>query len=331
MYFYFIVNLNPKCMLLKNALFCSSLLLGSFITSNAQTFVPPNMDFESGTTANWAYFKGTVAMGHVFSFTPSSAVPGLHTLMSGSGVDAYGGFPVVGSGSYSLKLSHDTIDNNADAASYAIHVPVGGAYTLNYSYAAVLEDTVHAPGEQPIMKMVAVDSASGTVLSDSLQLYPTSPGFTVASGTDVFYIPWTSATIDLSGYGGHTVIVTFAVAGCSLGAHLGYGYIDVDHVSYSPTVSTNTPVLPAVEKSAIRISPSPTSGNLNIKWEGQQTGFADLAVTDVTGRVVIQSSLNIATTSGAAQVNFGSLANGIYFINIKSESINYCDKVVIQK
>jgi len=314
---------------LKNVLLFSALSCASFLPSNAQTFVPPNMDFELGTTANWTFYRGKVATGHVFSITATPAVTGLHTLTSGTGTDAYAGFPVVGHGLYSLKLSHDTIDNNADAASYNIHVPAGGSYSLNYYYAAVLQDTVHAPNNQPVMKVTAIDSATGMVLSDSLDITPVSPGFTMVTGTDIFYKPWTSASINLTGYGGHTVIVKFEVGSCGTGAHFGYGYIDVGNVFYLP--SLGTPSITGTANGTINIYPNPTSGMLNIQWANQQTGFAELDITDVTGRIVGKSKLNLDVKSGTTQMNIGGLDDGVYVVNIRSASINYSDKIVIQK
>lgn len=314
-------------MQLKTLLLISSLCVGSYATANAQGFVPSNMNFETGTTANWTYYAGTVATGHIFSVSPTPATTGLHEITTGSGTDYYGGFPVVGSGMYSLKLAHDTGDNNADAASYTIHVPTGGAYTLEYRYAAVLQDTAHMPSMLPIMKVTATDSATGLTLSDSLSVMGTSSGFMLSTmGSGVFYKPWTAATIDMAGYGGHTVIVRFIVSACASAGHFGYGYIDVDTISYISTVG-----VPAVASTqTISAYPNPTTGMLNITWADQSTGAADMYVTDMAGRVISKTVLNMATTSGATQMNLGGLNNGMYMVTIKSASVNYCTKVVVQ-
>ncbi|MCD6013212.1 MAG: hypothetical protein K0Q79_3074 [Flavipsychrobacter sp.] len=314
-------------MCLKNVLLSAILLLSS--QSYAQSFVPPNMDFELGTTANWAYYRGTVISSHVFSLTPSAPVTGLHTLISGSGTDAYGGFPVVGSGLYSLKLAHDTADNNADAASYNIHVPAGGIYHFDYRYAAVLQDPSHPSGDMPIMVVTAVDSATGTVI-DYFGLLPSMPLFSLAStGSNVLYKPWTAARINLAGYGGHTVIVKFMVAGCATGGHFGYAYIDADSIFYDPSSIGVASV--AIANGAINMYPNPASDALKIQWTNQQTGSADLQIIDVTGRVVSRSVLDLDTPSGETQLNLDGLNNGIYFVAIRSEQINYTCRVVVQK
>lgn len=313
---------------LKNVLLSTAFLLGGHLSSTAQSFIPPNMDFEAGTTANWTCYRGTVISGHVFSVTPSAPVTGLHTIMSGSGTDTYGGFPVVGYGSYSLKLSHDTVDNNADAASYNVHVPVGGVYHVDYHYAAVLQDAAHLPADQPVMIVTAIDSATGAVV-DSVGLLPVMPLFSVAgTGSSVLYKPWTAASIDLAGYGGHTVIVKFMVSGCATGGHFGYAYFDVDSVSF---LASSLGSYALTTNGTINMYPNPSSGILKIQWANQQTGTAELQVTDVTGRIVNRSALNLGSASGEAQLNLDGLNNGIYFVTIRSAEINYTSRVVIQK
>lgn len=318
-------------MQLKNVLLCSSLLLTSHLSSNAQSFIPPNADFETGTTANWTYYRGTVAMGHVFTLaSSSSSVTGLHTLMTGSGTDMYGGFPVVGHGVYSIKLSHDTADNNANAASYNIHVPATGTYELDYYYAAVLQGSAHVATEQSTMVISAVDSATGAPLpSGSVSLLPSSTGMLAATtGSDVKYKPWTNATINLAGYNGRTVIVKFTVSGCATSAHFGYGYADIAEVTM--TSSLTAPSVFVAAGATINVFPNPTSGTLNIQWVGQHAGAATVEVRDVTGRIANTTALKM-NAAGEAQINVDDLDNGIYFVSIRSEYINYTNKVVVQK
>lgn len=381
-------------------------MTGICAASNAQSFLPPNMDFELGTTANWTYYAGKVATGHIFTLGAVSATPGLHSLMSGSGTDTYGGFPVVGNGLYSLKLAHDTIDNNADAASYNLHVPAGGSYTLVYHYAAVLQDPGHIPGELPVFDVSAVDSATGTAIpSSSLTLLPTSTGFVSSTiGTMVKYKSWSTGSINLAGYGGSIVTVKFTAAACGSAGHFGYGYIDVsdcimsayalpsgattvglagpsDYSSYkwtdattfslalgttksvtlpAPTVTTKYAVIctpfaghgtvdtfyttvtvtpPSTlgtvsmntANATISVSPNPTSGTVKIQWANQQTGKAEIAITDVTGRIVSKKVITLDAATGEKQIELSDLANGSYFVNVKSESINFSGRITVQK
>jgi hypothetical protein len=76
--------------------------------------------------------------------------------------------------------------------------------------------------------------------------------------------------------------------------------------------------------------PNPTTGSINIKWQNQLTGNAAIIITDVAGREVYKSPMNINAPSGQAQIQ-PDLKDGIYLLTIKSESIYYTVKVVVEK
>ena len=111
------------------------LFLTLIIITHFHTYAqcPPDIDFETGLSS-WQFYRGTVAAGPVYSLTPTAAVSGLHTQTSGSGTDMYGGFPVEspGGGLHSLKLGNDSANSCAERASYFVHVPATGTYSLIY-------------------------------------------------------------------------------------------------------------------------------------------------------------------------------------------------------
>jgi len=218
-------------MKLKNTLIVSPLLIGMCFNTDAQSLCPANIDFETGTTADWTYYKGTVASGPVFSLSSTSPVPTLHTITSGSGVDAYGGFPIVGNGLYSLKLGKDTVNYNSDGASYYVDIPTTGIYSLVYHYAAVLENPGHPASIQPRLVINAYDSATAAAIPGAAHTVTTAdPGFIHSSVSpgDVDYKDWTTGVINLAGYGGHTVMIKFIAADCGTGGHFGYAYVDMN-------------------------------------------------------------------------------------------------------
>jgi hypothetical protein len=81
---------------------------------------------------------------------------------------------------------------------------------------------------------------------------------------------------------------------------------------------------------AFSVYPNPTAGSLNVKWNEQATGKADITVTDITGREIYQSVIDIAATSGNTSINLPVLSNGVYFVKIKSETINFTEKLTVQ-
>ncbi len=270
---------------------------------------------------------------HTYSMAPCSATPGLHTITSGTGTDAYGGFPVVGTGSYSLKLAHDTINFNADAAAYFIHVPATGSYNFNYSYAAVLQNAGHAPSNLPVFEVNVFDSTAPLTLISALGMYvvPNSTGFVQSTvDTTVHYKGWTNTSINFTGYAGHTMIVSFTVGSCSSGgAHFGYAYIDATGLTMN--ASTSVANSSASTNGSFNLFPNPTSGRINLQWANQATGNADVDVYDMTGRRMGNFQLAMNETSGQKEINLGYLNDGMYMLNIRSQSVNYSGRTVIQK
>lgn len=107
---------------------------------------PPNIDFETGTFANWTPYIGSVSAAggqNTFSLSPSGApISGRHTLFAaGTGeTDPYGGFPVScpnGSG-HSIRLGNDEGGGQAEGIEYEFTIPADrNEYSLIYHYAVV--------------------------------------------------------------------------------------------------------------------------------------------------------------------------------------------------
>lgn len=198
----------------------------------AQT-CPPNIDFETGTHNNWEFYIGVCCS--IVTPWMVSPVSGRHDITSGAFFDYYGNFPTVapGGGNYSFKLGNSNSGSEAERARYYVHVPSGpGRYILVYRYAVVFEDPKHMASEQPRFEVSAFDSATLAPIPCSQYTYVASstiPGFVKSTNAaDVYYKPWATATLDLSSAAGRTVAIDFASGDCGLGAHFGYGYVDMN-------------------------------------------------------------------------------------------------------
>lgn len=214
------------------------------------TICPPNLDFEQGNLSNWEFYTGVCCPTN--TNTNSGPVPGRHTLMTGAGVDPYGGFPVVapGGGNYSLRLGNNSSGAQAERARYYVQVPANqnNIYTLLYSYAVVFQNPGHGQSDQPRFEVTVFDSATGVPAPCNEFTFVSSaglPGFQNA-GSGVLYKPWSTASIDLSAMAGRTVAIDFTAGDCALGGHFGYAYIDVacnffqSHTLYCPNTPTYT-------------------------------------------------------------------------------------------
>jgi len=213
-------------------LFLIAILTFVSAAAYAQTASQPNIDFELGNTSIWTYYTGHCCP--LVLDTPTSALPNRHTLTSGSDLDPYGNFPIVspGGGNFSLRLGDDQVFSQAERAQYVVHVPAGlNNYSLIYRYAVVFQDPGHADTAQPRFAVNTYESVTGEPINCAQYLYIASsnlPGFKKSAiENDVLYKEWSTASINLSGWGGHSIIVDFTTGDCALGAHFGYGYIDV--------------------------------------------------------------------------------------------------------
>lgn len=226
----------------------------------AQTVCPPNLDFELGNYSRWTFYTGTCCpIVTATQVPPINTPPTRHFLTSGTGVDPYGGFPVVatGSGLYALRLGNDQTGRQAERARYYVQVPANvSTYVLMFRYAVVFQDPNHPVVQQPRFEVSAYDSATGDLIPCSDVTYVSSaslPGFQLApTGTQVYYKDWSAASIFLGDeVAGKTVAVDFSTGDCGAGAHFGYAYVDMNcdilqtyyNMTCSPqqTVTLNAP------------------------------------------------------------------------------------------
>lgn len=227
------------------------ILAGSF-NSYAQN-CPTNIDFELGNFTNWTLSTGSCCPIN----TPNNgAVTGRHTITSGTNTDPFGGFPIVApaSGSYSLKLGNSSTGSQAERATYKFTVPNSlNNYSLIFRYAVVFQDPGHQPSDQPRFEVKAYDSATGNIINCSQFTYIATsnlPGFTRSSVSgQVWYQPWRTASLNLTGFAGKTVYIDFASGDCDLGAHFGYGYVDLNcglfEIAYNACDTNSTVTLDA--------------------------------------------------------------------------------------
>lgn len=220
-------------------LLLSCFLLGliNFAFAQGGNPCPPNIDFETGGFAGWNCFTGTCCP--INTPTYSGPVANRHTIMSGTGNDTYGGFPIVppGGGNYSFKLGNDNIGAEAERVRYFVQVPTSTSqkYLLVFKYAVVLQDPQHAAADQPRFTVTAYDSATNdSVPCVNFNFVASSvlPGF-ITGTNQVVYKPWSSVSVNLSSMAGKTVALDFATGDCALGGHFGYAYIDLDCGAYS--------------------------------------------------------------------------------------------------
>lgn len=100
----------------------------------------------------------------------------------------------------------------------------------------------------------------------------------------------------------------------------------------SHTITPGTTAVQDITVANIGMSiyPNPTSGIINISWDATNAGMANVQVSDVTGRNVYTSSVDMGTNAGTANLNLGGIAKGIYMISVKANGVNYNSKIVVE-
>ncbi len=234
---------------MKNSFTFKSLLFIAlaFTATNSYGQTPtcqPNMDFGLGNFSYWQYWEGTfkkvvtggpgVLVDTMQVFPPSVQTNKRFTVTSGAATDFYGGFPIADpTRTYSLKVGFDSNNYCTNKARYYVHVPAGtNDYALIYRYAIVMQDPGHIASEQPRFLVKTTDSLTGATLPCGNFSYVAGslPGFllsTAVDSVDVYYKTWATASLNLSGHAGKTIIVEFEAVDCALGGHWGYGYFDM--------------------------------------------------------------------------------------------------------
>ena len=225
----------------KKPLLLLIIVLVSYAQVFAQNVCPPNLDFEDGNFTNWVCRTGMVTLGangqNSIVFTGTGQVNNRHTIISSSDTskDYYGGFPVVcpNNSGYSVKLGNNNTGSECEGLFYTYTIPPTATnFSILYQYAVVFENPNHGPEQQPRFRARVINLTDGDTIncvSFDFTSGANLPGFTISPrNNEVLYKDWTPVSLDLSGYAGKTIKLEFITSDCTLGAHFGYAYVDVN-------------------------------------------------------------------------------------------------------
>jgi gliding motility-associated-like protein len=236
-------------------LLITCILLQLPLALRAQLYCPSNINFENGNLNNWKFYiavnNGALGLSTLTSTTP---LTNRHVLTSGTNTDFYGGFPIVDpfGGNYSLRVGNDGVNAQVDQARYVFTVPTTvNNYSLIYRYAVVFENPGHMSYDQPFFRVRVYDSATGAIINCASFIYVSQtslPGFLTSShigqhvmGAVVYYRPWTTGSLNLTGQAGKTLVAEFTSADCAQNGHFGYGYVDLSCGLFSISASSCNP------------------------------------------------------------------------------------------
>ncbi len=262
-----------------------------------------------------------------------------HTLVdAAAGNDPYSGLPMLdpGGGNFAVRLGSENMNvlsyfsgpGTCGAGDTSISglggsggelleqtfliTPNNNLFTYNYS--VVMDQVSHLNGEQPYFRIEVLDSSGAQtkvcdqyyVQEDSTGAAPkgfiTSP--VLQGGFDtVYYLPWTSNSINLTPYMGKKVTVRFTAAGCIYGGHFAYAYVDCScsplHLNLagttactgSATTISAPPGAPGYQWTKVPPGPGIVGSSTNATCQINQSGKYQVTITHGACNYIIDTTL----------------------------------------
>jgi len=280
-----------------------------------------NVNFETGAFAPWTGSIGnnnnstsplTIGSAGISSGGPNAAETSCsYQTLVNTGTDPYSGLPMVdpGGGTWACRLGGEYVNTDIgtctspdpfgfESAGEILQqtFPVTAANAMfTYNYMAVLEQanggSPHSVTQCPYFRVQVLDQNGDTI--PCFQYYVESTGNAAPAGmltssqlsntnaAPVYYSPWTTNSLDLRTYIGTNVTVVFTAAGCTLGGHFGYAYIDC---TCGPTqiLASSPPV--CLGGSVSLTAPAAITGS-TYTWNTMPSGTAGI-VGSTTGQTV---------------------------------------------
>jgi hypothetical protein len=220
------------------------------------------------------------------------------------------------------NITHTTGTNVQNITMVYGTVPAGTGFISGYVYAGAGKGT---SGDAPVEGMlIYLRNSAGAILThaytDATGAYSFAGigyGSYVIYPEEYNYYTTPSSIVNLNATNPNAANVSFR-------QNTGVGTI-----TPLPIAANGVSLLPATND--ITIYPNPASGNVFVQWSNQVTGSADVVITDVLGRDVYHSHINMMSASGEAQLNVYNLNAGIYSVAIKTANSMRIEKLFIQK
>ena len=81
---------------------------------------------------------------------------------------------------------------------------------------------------------------------------------------------------------------------------------------------------------AFATAPNPTSGNVELSWNGQLTeGNATIQISDLAGKILLEKT--VESINGKLQLDMTPFVSGVYFVGFKNNQYRSVRKIILQK
>lgn len=197
-----------------------------------------NGGFEDGNLGSWTYGTGSRSSANNpgssgTQFSASDILPGGSLNLPNVNhvsIVTPGNDPIVGAalnrvfaGGYSVRVEDSGTNYFASAIKQS--VTNYGAATLNFSWAAVLQDQ-HSATDAPFFQVTVRDDTTGVnIYNTQFAAFPGNPQASVFLDIgSVKYAPWQSVSVNT--VIGNSYSISLLAADCGQGGHYGYAYLD---------------------------------------------------------------------------------------------------------
>lgn len=284
-----------------------------------------NGSFEAGTFSGWtksSFINNGISQPQAAGGSDLSAIvggPGVMPLsLSDPRTNNNLRYPAYGS--YSARINSELSSsgggfprngNKIQQTLPAYVDPSDGLAHVKFTYAAVMVNPAHAVDAQPHFRVRVTNQSNGNDILHDFQSYVGEPGKNWQNGAPTWqYLDWT--LIDLKSSPAHpvnpldSILIEIIAAGCSLGGHPGYVYVDeiTDNEVAGPTVQATGPSTTG--------SGSPITYTYNYRNGSTQTINPTITAAQPTGVVFgsVSDAVNCSLSAGTVTCNYSNLAAG---------------------
>ncbi len=140
-------------------------------------------------------------------------------------------------GNWGTHKISNTEGGEAEAITYALYIDTMAFDLLIMRYAAVMQDPMHAPTDQPRFRLELLDTAMNLIdpLCGAADFIANQNLGWNTYGEDILWKDWTTVGLDMSAYAGQTVYIRLTTYDCNEGSHYGYAYFTLDCMRKSMT------------------------------------------------------------------------------------------------
>ncbi len=219
-----------------------------------------------------------------------------------------------------------------DAYSYA---PANGdtvSVTMTSNAACATPDsamqTIMIVAETPLLPVVLISADPGFTISagevDTIHVTATNAG---APSYEWYVngalVPGITSSVYINTFNDHDSVSCRVTSNGLCGGYTSFNSVII-HVN-------NTGIGQVSGDHDLTLYPNPASNELNIAWVNYTQGTASVIISDIAGREVFRTTINITKSQGHTSIDLPLLQEGMYLVNIVSDSGQYHSKLEIKK